>query len=60
MVGLNQKVQGKIAYIVRLEPRVWTPEETLGNARGSCRDSAWVLVQLLRNWATRPASCRAT
>src|SRR5271170_2519452 len=49
LVALNRMVQSRIAYIVRLEPGVWTPDETLGNASGSCRDSAWVLVQLLRN-----------
>ncbi|WP_207536821.1 transglutaminase family protein [Sabulicella rubraurantiaca] len=46
---INQAVQGRIAYIVRMEPGVWEPERTLGEARGSCRDSAWLLVQALRH-----------
>ena len=49
LVGLNGLIRSKVAYIVRLEPGVFTPEETLQGATGSCRDSAWLLVQVLRH-----------
>ncbi|WP_238364062.1 DUF2126 domain-containing protein [Mesobacterium pallidum] len=49
LVGLNARLAREIDYIVRLEPGVQTPEETLGLVRGSCRDTSWLLVQLLRN-----------
>ena len=49
LVALNQAVQRNTRYIVRLEPGVQTPDQTLSLASGSCRDSGWLLVQLLRH-----------
>jgi uncharacterized protein (DUF2126 family) len=49
LVDLNQRLSREIRYIIRLEPGVQTPEETLALARGSCRDTGWLLVQILRH-----------
>jgi uncharacterized protein (DUF2126 family)/transglutaminase-like putative cysteine protease len=48
LVAVNQKVQELIRYVVRLEPGLQTPEQTLSLASGSCRDSGWLLVQMFR------------
>src|SRR5262249_43561136 len=49
LVDLNQRLQREIRYLIRLEPGVQTSEQTLDLAQGSCRDTAWLLVEILRN-----------
>ncbi|MEE4188132.1 MAG: transglutaminase family protein, partial [Roseobacter sp.] len=49
LVGLNMRLSKEITYEIRMEPGVQTAETTLGRAAGSCRDSSWLLVQVLRN-----------
>ncbi|MFN9209984.1 MAG: DUF2126 domain-containing protein [Betaproteobacteria bacterium] len=49
LVALNQRLQREIKYLIRMEPGVQTPEETLTRAAGSCRDTVCLLVQTLRH-----------
>ncbi len=49
VVGLNARLSQEIGYIIRMEPGVQTPEQTFERAKGSCRDTSWTLVQVLRH-----------
>jgi uncharacterized protein (DUF2126 family) len=49
LVDLNRRVRNEIEYVTRLDPGVQTCEQTLEKCTGSCRDSAWLLMQVLRH-----------
>jgi uncharacterized protein (DUF2126 family)/transglutaminase-like putative cysteine protease len=49
LVEMNRRVAKRIRYIIREEPGIWTPEETLREGRGSCRDSTVLLIAAFRS-----------
>ncbi|QIT57015.1 transglutaminase family protein [Aquisalimonas sp. 2447] len=49
LVAINQRLQQDIGYTVRMEPGIQSCEQTLERGIGSCRDTGWLLVQILRH-----------
>ncbi|MEM1026870.1 MAG: transglutaminase family protein [Planctomycetota bacterium] len=48
VVQVNQRVNRALAYTIRMDPGVYSPERLLKEGVGSCRDFAWLLVHLYR------------
>jgi len=49
LVDINQLIQRSLRYDIRMEPGVFSPEETLVRGHGSCRDFAWLMVNVCRS-----------
>lgn len=49
LIDVNRKIYEYLKYNIRLEPGVQSSEETLACKTGSCRDYAWLFVQVMRH-----------
>jgi len=57
LLGLARRVADEISYIRRDEPGIWEPKEVIARGEGSCRDSAWLLVQAFRTMGIAARFC---
>lgn len=49
LIDINRKIYEYLNYNIRMEPGVQSCDETLEQKNGSCRDYAWLFVQVLRH-----------